>query len=306
MERPYLDTATAWKAGAVAQAAPGSAATVAAPRPPGGGWRSTLDTLLPLDPRRRHLLARLTRREIAARYRGSLLGAAWALLEPLLLFALYTAVFTVVFELRWGPADTSRVAFALNLFAGLVVYNVFGETLASAPRLIADHRHYVKRVVFPLEVLPAARVAGNAAHGAFGFLLLLLAVLAIEGGLPATLLLAPVVLLPLLLLCIAVAHAFSAAGVFAPDLANLARPAVMVGLFLSPIFYPFERLPSAWQPWLRLNPLAQVIGDFRRVVLEGVAPDWPGLLAVTAASAAAALLGAWAFARSRRGFADVL
>lgn len=254
----------------------------------------------------RYLVGQLAWRETVARYRGTLLGLVWSILEPLLLFGFYLFVFAVVFEVRWGPLEESRTSYALNLFTGLVLYNLFAETVATAPGLILAHRSYVKRAIFPLEVLPLARLLSNLIHGGIGLLILLGASFAILGAVPWTVLLLPLVLLPLVLLTLGVSYFVASLGVFLRDVGSIVRLAVLGLLFLSPIFYPLSRLPPSWRRVLELNPLAPLIQDLRRICLRGELPEWGALAVVWMLSLVVAALGfAW-FMRSKRAFADVL
>jgi lipopolysaccharide transport system permease protein len=255
----------------------------------------------------RRLIAQLVRREVQARYRGSLLGLLWSFLTPLLLLAIYTFVFGVVFQARWPGAGTGGLGeFALVLFCGLIVLNLFADCVSRAPGLVVGSPTYVKRVVFPLEILPVVSL-GSALVTAGASLGVLLAVrIAVAGSLPWTVLLAPLVLLPLLLLTLGASWFLSSLGVFVRDVSYLVVLLVQVLVFMTPVFYPLEAVPEGLRPALALNPLHPIVDDVRRVVLWGRLPDWPRLALSFAVGAAAAALGhAW-FQRTRRAFADVI
>ena len=257
--------------------------------------------------RRRRLIAQFVRREVASRYRGSMFGLIWSFLTPLLLLAIYTFVFGVVFQARWpGLRAGSLGEFALVVFCGLVVLNLFGECVSRAPGLVVGSPTYVKRVVFPLEILPVVTV-GSALVTTGASLAVLLAVrLAMERTLPWTVVLAPVVLVPLILLTLGVAWFLASLGVFVRDIHYLVVLLLQVLVFVTPVFYPLEAVPEGFRSVLSINPLHPVVDDLRRVVLWGRLPEWPRFAVSLVVGAAAALLGhAW-FMRTRRAFADVI
>ena len=256
--------------------------------------------------RNRELLAALSRRDVVGRYRGSLMGLAWSFLHPLVMLAVYTFVFGVVFRARWDSASGSTAEFALVLFAGLLVFNVFAECVNRAPTLVLANPGYVKKVVFPLEVLPWVSLAAALFHLAIG-LVVWLAFYAVLIGVPhATVLWLPLVLVPLAFLTLGVSWFFAALAVYLRDVAHVVGVGTTALLFMTPVFFPLSALPSAMQPWLRLNPLTDIVEMTREVLVAGHAPDAGRLAVMIATSLAVAWLGfAW-FQRTRRGFADVL
>ena len=257
--------------------------------------------------RRRRLIAQFVRREVTSRYRGSMFGLIWSFLTPLLLLAIYTFVFGVVFQARWpGLRAGSLGEFALVVFCGLVVLNLFGECVSRAPGLVVGSPTYVKRVVFPLEILPVVTV-GSALVTTGASLAVLLAVrLVMERTLPWTVVLAPVVLVPLVLLTLGVAWFLASLGVFVRDIHYLVVLLLQVLVFVTPVFYPLDAVPEGFRAVLSINPLHPVVDDLRRVVLWGRLPDWPRFAVSLVVGGAAALLGhAW-FMRTRRAFADVI
>lgn len=256
--------------------------------------------------KQRHLIITLVKREVAARYRGSLLGNLWALITPLLMLAVYTFIFSVVFNARWSGGGESRAEFALVLFAGLMVFNCFAECFNRAPRLILDNANYVTKVVFPLEILPW--VSLGAAMINLGISVVVwLVFYALMYGLPhASALLLPVVLLPLLLLSVGVSWALAALGVFLRDLAQLVGVLSTMLMFLSPIFYPLEALPERFRGVLNVNPLTPIIAQARDVLYWGKLPAWDYYALTLLASALVAWGGFVLFQKTRQGFADVL
>ena len=255
----------------------------------------------------RQLFFKLLRRDFAERYRGSYLGVLWSLLLPLLSLLVFTFFFGVIFKTRWaGRGDGSLNHLVLILFVGLALYNFFAECLGRAPSLILSHQNYVKNVIFPLEMLPVVMVASAllTLTATLSVILLLQAVM--STGLSWTALLLPATVLPLALFVLGLSWFLSSLGVYVRDIQQLIVPLVQLMMFLSPVFYPIDALPESVRPWLQLNPLALVIEQTRGIVLFGEPPAWLPYLLCLAASLLAALLGAYWFVRTRKGFADVL
>ncbi|CDI02645.1 putative ABC polysaccharide/polyol phosphate export pump, inner membrane subunit [Candidatus Competibacter denitrificans Run_A_D11] len=272
---------------------------------PGTTW--TLCQVLRQSWLQRQLFLKLLRRDFAERYRGSYLGAVWAVLLPLLSLTVFTFFFGVIFKIRWpaAPSGDSLHNLALILFIGMALYNFLAECLCRAPGLILAHQSYVKNVVFPLDMLPAVMV--TSALLMLGVTLAVILLLqALVGELTTTVLLLPVIVLPLVLSALGLSWFLSALGVFIRDTQQLVVPLVQLLMFLSPVFYPASALPSEVRPWLEYNPLALVIEQARGIILFAQPPAWIPYLFALAASLLLALLGAYWFARTRKGFADVL
>lgn len=254
----------------------------------------------------RQLIARMGQREIIGRYKGSAMGLAWSFITPLFMLAIYTFVFSVVFQARWGTSEESKTQFAVVLFAGLIVHTLFSDVINRAPQLVLGNVNYVKKVVFPLEILPVVQLLSATFHALVNVAVLIAAQLVFQGSLPITALLLPVVLLPFLLLTLGLAWWLASLGVFVRDVGQTISLVTSVMLFMSPVFFPVQSLPPALQPWMHLNPLTFVIEQVREVVVWGRLPDWQGLAVYSLASIATAWLGfAW-FQKTRKGFADVL
>jgi lipopolysaccharide transport system permease protein len=276
--------------------------------------RDTVNQPYPASPRalfaslwdNRELIVQLTQREVLSRYRGSILGLAWSFFNPLLMLVVYTFVFSVIFKARWGPGDESKADFAIVLFVGLIIHGLFAECINRAPGLILGNVNYVKKVVFPLEILPWVAAGSALFHAAISIAVLLAAQLVFHHALAWTVVFLPIVLVPLLLSTMGLAWFLSSIGVYVRDIGQTIGIFTMVLLFLSPVFYPVEALPENYRILLVLNPLTLVIGDARRVLIWGEAPDWAGLMLYAAVSFAVAWLGFWWFQRTRRGFADVV
>ena len=255
----------------------------------------------------RTLLWRLTQREVVGRYRGSVLGWSWSLLNPLLMLGVYTFVFSTVFKARWPDLQQAGpLGFAINLFAGLIVFNLFAECISKAPTLILSQPSYVTKVVFPLELLAATSVAAAGFHACTSLVVLAIFELVAIGSIPITALWLPLVWLPLLLGCLALGWLLSALGVYLRDLPQLVSVGLSVLMFLSAIFYPVTALPERWQPVLLANPLVLVIEQTRRVLITAEAPS---VLYLLVGIPAGLMLCEWShqlFGRARRGFADVI
>lgn len=257
--------------------------------------------------RQRSLIWQFTQREVLGRYKGSFLGIFWSLVNPLALLLIYTFVFGVVFQSRWPQARTTSLSeFALITFCGLMVHNVFAEAVVRAPTLIVGVPNYVKKVVFPLEVLVVSTLGGALFHGAVSLLILLGALLVTTGGLAWTLPLLPVVLLPLVFLVLGVSWFLASLGVFIRDIGHSIALAVQMLFFLTPIFYPLEAIPQPFQTLIRLNPMSTIVESSRAVVLWGRMPDWEALGVWTLVGVVVMLLGYTWFMKSRRAFADVI
>jgi lipopolysaccharide transport system permease protein len=254
----------------------------------------------------RQLIWQLLKREVLSRYRGSVIGIAWSLLNPLLMLAVYTFVFSQVLKTRWpGNQQESMIEFAVMLFTGLIVYNLFAECINRAPGLILSNANYVKKVIFPLEVLPWVIMGSAAFNASTTTVVLLLGVWIFKGAIPVTALLMPLVIAPLVLTTIGFTLFLSAVGVFYRDLGQGIGLVTTMLLFMSPVFYPASALPQAYQSWVALNPLAYVIEDARKVLVKGQGIEWEWWTLQLVAGYAIAAFGYWWFQKTRKGFADV-
>lgn len=257
--------------------------------------------------RNRQLIAQMTKRDVVGRYRGSVLGLAWSVFNPILMLSVYTFVFSEVFKARWGSGGgDDKASFALFLFVGMIVHGLFAECINRAPGLILSNVNYVKKVVFPLEILPSVVMGSALFHAIISLVVLLSAQLLFNQRFPWTAVFFPLILLPLLLATAGVAWVLSSLGVFVRDIAQTTGSLTTVLMFLSPVFYPVSALPKDYQIWLHLNPLTFIIEQARSVLIFGDAPDWISLVFVLAASLAFATGGFWWFQKTRKGFADVL
>ena len=257
--------------------------------------------------RYRVLLWRLSQREVAGRYRGSMLGWGWSLLNPLLMLAVYTFVFSTVFKARWPDLEQAgSLGFAINLFAGLIVFNLFAECVSKAPTLVLSQPSYVTKVVFPLELLSAVAVGAACFHACTSLVVLAAFELIATGFIPATALWLPLVWLPLVLGSLALCWLLSALGVFLRDLPQLVNVGLSMLMFLSAVFYPISALPERWQPLLLANPLVLVIEQTRRVMVRGEMPSMSYLILGISMALISCELCFRVFQKARRGFADVI
>jgi len=280
---------------AVAPARTGSARFPATPAALVGGlWRQ------------RQLIGELTRREVLGRYRGSALGIVWSLFHPLLTLAIFTFVFGTVFRTRWSGEVTGGADFALVLFPGMIVHALLAECLTRAPVLVTSVPNYVKKVVFPLEVLPVVAVAAAVFHALVSLLVLLLVFLAVKGTMHPSALALPFILVPFLVLTLGCAWFLAALGVYLRDVAQVMGVVTVALMFLSPVFYPASAVPVAYRGLLAWNPITVPVEQLRASLIFGQWPDWGQLAVYAAVAVAVALFGFWWFQRSRKGFADVL
>jgi lipopolysaccharide transport system permease protein len=257
--------------------------------------------------RQRDLILGLTRREVASRYKGSMLGSVWAGLLPLGMLLVYTFVFTVVFDARWniGSGDAPRGAFAVFLFSGLVVYSVIAEVVNRAPGLLLENVAYIKKVAFPVEIMPVVSVLAALFNAGLSFAILALVYLAVLGLPPWSALVVPLYVLAAGLVALGLGWAFSGLGVYLRDIRQLVGVATTALMFLSPVFYPLSQVPAAFRPVMHLNPLTALLEGMREALFAGTVPV-VGLAAVMLFSAAVAIGGRWVFERLREGFPDVV
>ncbi|MCA1816956.1 MAG: ABC transporter permease, partial [Acidobacteria bacterium] len=256
-------------------------------------------------PGRYELVRSLARKELAAKYRGSVLGFVWAMLTPAVLIAIYTFVFAGIFRARFGGQGTAW-DYALYLFCGLLPWTAFQESVQSASSVIVNHANLVKRVVFPLETLTVAQVIAAHVTQLFGTVVLVVACVVVRRELHATLLWLPVLLLPQLLFVLGASWFVASLGVFVRDTAQVVALALVAWFFLTPIIYPEQAIPARFQRFVALNPFAPLVRNYRRAIIEGAPPDWEGLAYFAAFALVVFLVGYWWFAKSRKNFADVI
>ena len=236
-----------------------------------------------------------------------MIGLAWSLFNPLLMLMVYTFVFSVVFEAKWGTeSQGGQGEFSVILFTGMIVFNLFSECFNRSPILIVSNVNYVKKVVFPLEILSWVVLGNSLFHALISLVVLLAAELILLGHIPLTALLLPVVLLPFLMMLAGMSWFLAAAGVFIRDIGQTRGVLTTVLMFTSPLFFPLSALPESIQPWLLLNPLAFFIEETRRVVIWGSFPSPESTMISYLVGLLVASVGYTFFQKTRKGFADVL
>jgi lipopolysaccharide transport system permease protein len=256
----------------------------------------------------RQLIVQMTKREVVGRYKGSAMGLAWSFFNPIFMLVVYTFVFSEIFKARWGGigGDASKTQFAVLLFVGLIVLNLFSEVLNRAPGLIVANVNYVKKVVFPVEILPVIAMGAALFHGLISMGVLSAAFILFNGYLHWTTVFAPFVFLPLVILALGLSWMLASLGVFLRDVGQTISIVTTVLMFLSPVFYPVTAVPEKFRPFIMANPLTFIIEQAREVLIWGHLPDWMGLSMYTLVATVMAWAGyAW-FQKTRKGFADVL
>jgi len=257
----------------------------------------------------RTLLRQLSKSRFAAGHREDILGVAWLVLEPLVMLAVYAVVFVFIFHVRWERVPGAELGTTLYLYAGIVTYQIFAQSLAMSSAIVRDSRSYVKLMVFPTEILPASVVGGMMVPTLIGYVLIIVVALVGGIGLPATVLLLPVVLIPMYLMILGLAWFLSALCVFIPDTRTITMLITHFAFFLTPIVYPLARVqagaPTLYR-LLMLNPMTTIVESVRAVMIKGAMPPWIAWAAVTVVSALICQLGFAFFMRSKRNFADVL
>ena len=256
-------------------------------------------------PGRLNLIMSLARRELAVRYKGSVLGIVWALVTPAVMIAIFTFIFAGIFKARFG-ASASPWDYALYLFCGLLPWTAFQESLQLSSTTIVSHANLVKRVVFPLETLPVAQTLAALANQMFGTVALLIALVIIRHELHATVIWLPVLVIPQLIATLGAAWLLASLGVFLRDIVQGITLVLMAWMYLTPIIYPESIVPARYLPFVKLNPFTPLVRCYRRVLIDGVAPDWSGLAYFTVFAILSFALGYWWFARTRKNFADVI
>lgn len=253
-----------------------------------------------------YLLRQLVKKDIQQRYQGSVLGMLWSFIVPLLMLVIYTFVFSEVFQAKWDINTDDKYQFALVLFCGLTAFNMVGEVMNRSTVLIASNTNYVKKVIFPLEILPVVTVFSALFNAVIGFMILIVAQLVIYHTVSATIYFVFFALIPLVILCIGLGLLISAISVYLKDVNNFVSVLVTVLMYMSPVFFPLTSVPENFKFICEVNPLTYIIENFRNVVLYGRSLDWKyyGISCIVAV--AVYLLGKVVFMRAKEGFADVL
>lgn len=256
--------------------------------------------------RHRNLIIQMTKREVIGRYRGSMFGIAWSFFNPLIMLAVYTIVFSTVFQAKWGVGSNSKTEFALVLFVGMIVHGVLAESMNNSPSLILRNVSYVKKVVFPLEILPWIVMGSTLFHAFISLVVWVLFYAVVNHSMQWTVVFLPLVLFPLIFFSLGVSWVLASLGVYIRDIGQMTGILTTILLFMSPIFYPASRLPEPYQTIIYINPLTFVIEQARDVLMWGNIPNFTGMVVAYLISLLVAWIGyAW-FQKTRQGFADVL
>ena len=256
-------------------------------------------------PRRLDLILSLTKRELAARYRGSALGIIWALLTPIVMIAIFTIIFAGIFKAKFG-VSSSQWDYALYLFCGLLPWNAFQESLQLSSSTIVAHANLVKRVVFPLETLPVSLSLAAAVNQLFGTIVLVAAIVILRREIHPTIVFLPLILIPQIIATFGGAWLVASLGVFIRDIVQGIALVLMAWMYLTPIIYPESLVPPAYRSIINVNPFTPLVRNYRRILIEGLSPDWTGLAYFSAFAILSFIVGYWWFARTRKNFADVI
>jgi lipopolysaccharide transport system permease protein len=254
----------------------------------------------------RALIKRLARREIEARYRGSFLGIVWTVVLPLMMLCVYTFVFSTVFRGRWRESSETTGEFALLLFSGLIVFSIFSDCVNRAPSLMLENVSYIKRIVFPLEILPWVVLAVTLFNAVVSLAVLGLFYGLVLGLPPLTAVLLPLVLLPLVLLAMGISWFLASVGVFIRDIRQVVVVLTSMLIFLSPVFYPLRAVPEGYRRLVELNPLTVVLENSKAVLFWGQFPNWSMYGVYLMVALVTMGLGFWWFKRTRKAFSDVV
>jgi lipopolysaccharide transport system permease protein len=256
-------------------------------------------------PRRFDLIVSLTRRELMARYRGSVLGFLWTLVTPMVMIAIFTIIFAGIFKAKFG-ASSSQWDYALYLFCGLLPWNAFQESVQLSSSTIVARANLVKRVVFPLETLPVSLSLAAVVNQLFGTLVLIVAAAVLRREIHVTFVFLPFILIPQIIATFGASWLVASLGVFVRDIVQGVALFLMAWMYLTPIIYPESLVPESYRRVINLNPFTPLVRNYRRIILDGVGPDWQGLAYFLAFALVLFLFGYWWFARTRKNFADVV
>lgn len=252
------------------------------------------------------LVLALTKRDILSKYRGSMMGIFWSLVNPILMLVVYTFVFSVVFKAKWGQGTGSQTEFALTLFAGLMIYSLFSEVVGRSSSLIVANVNYVKKVVFPIEILSVVALLSSLFNFFISFCVWFVFLWVFYATPSWELILLPVIIFPLCLMMLGISWFLASLGVYLRDISQVVSVLLMILMYLSPIFYPVEVLPENFQAVMYASPLTFVIEQCRTIMMWEGDVDWLGFVVYTAVSAMVYMLGAIWFDFTRKGFADVV
>ena len=255
------------------------------------------------------LIRSMIKRQVIGRYKGSVIGLAWSFFNPVFMVFAYTIVFSMIFKMRWvvdGSNSESRTQFGLILFAGMIIFNFFSEVLNQSHSLIISNSNYVKKVVFPIEILPIISLGAAFFHTIVSFIVLFISFFIFNGYLDWHILFLPFVFGPLFILSLGISWLFASLGVFIRDAGQLIGLITTLLMFLSPVFYPIAAVPHKLKFWIMMNPVSFIIEETRALIIFGQNPNWTGILIYLVISICIAWFGFYFFQKTRKGFADAI
>ena len=253
----------------------------------------------------RGLIHSMVRRDLMSRYKGSIIGPAWAFITPAVMIVIFTLIFSGIFNARFG-AEGGHLSFAVYLFCGLLPWIAFSDGIQRSTTALTENVNLVKRVVFPLEALPVNLALSALTQQMIGTVVLLVAALVVGHAVHLTALMMPLLLIPQILATIGLGWMMASLGVFIRDVPQFNQLALSTWMYLTPIFYPENLIPQKYQWLVNLNPMAPLVRSYRRILLEGKMPDWRGLGVTFAFALVCFVFGYWWFERTKKAFADVL
>ena len=252
------------------------------------------------------LTSELSKRDVLGRYRGASFGLLWSLISPFLMLMVYTFAFGTIMKGRWPQIEAGHTQFSIILFAGLIVHGFFAECLGKSVGLIVGNPNFVKKVIFPLDILPWPMVFSALFHTFMNLIVFMVLRLIMDGDVAWTTVLFPLVLLPLVVFTLGISWFMAAAGVYFRDLGQITGVIATAMLFLSSALMPVESVSEKYRWIIQLNPLTFIIDQARNVLLWGQYPDWPGLGIYSLISLVVFYTGHAFFIATRKGFADVI
>ncbi|MGE7950641.1 ABC transporter permease [Lysinibacillus xylanilyticus] len=256
----------------------------------------------------RNLIKQLTKRDFELKYKGSFLGGIWSFITPLIMLAVYTFIFSVVFNARWGIEQSdNKFEFAMIIFSGLIIYNIFNETVSKSTTIILSNVNYVKKVIFPLDILPLTTLLSSLINAFFNIVVLAVGIaIFVPDWNFMWIFISLIYLIPISLFSLGFAYVVASIGVYIRDLAYTVGVLLNILFYVTPIFYPISLVPEFMHPIMNLNPLTYVIEGYRDAVFAGKFPDWGSFLVFTLSGYVFMLLSIWLFRKLKRGFADVI
>ncbi|NEN84307.1 ABC transporter permease [Paenibacillus elgii] len=255
----------------------------------------------------RNLLFQFVQRDIVARYRGSYLGLVWTLVQPLVMLVVYSFVFSVIFKVKWGNAEgVSKLDFAMVTFAGLIIFQIFSEPMYRSTAILSANSNYVKKVVFPLEILPTSAVFSGIILNMFSMIILIATLFFYQYPVGWNLLLIPVLILPLTLFTLGFSYIVTTLGVFFKDLGQAMGIIMNILFYISPVFYPVTAVPKEFQIYMNLNPLTFFVESFRAITIYNTQPNWMNYIVMLIISLFLFFLGSTLFNKSKETFSDVI